>query len=101
LQKLLKHEGEPCTDAFNLGNSSGYSVLEVIRAVEQVTGIKVPYSVGMRRAGDPAVLVVSAEKVRLELGWMTQFAELEQTVESAWRWHRGMPGGLRWRCSLN
>lgn len=93
LQKLLKCEGEPGADVFNLGNGSGYSVLEVIRAVERVTGIKVHYSVGARRVGDPAVLVASAEKARLELGWKPQFAELEQIVESAWRWHRGRPGG--------
>lgn len=65
----------------------------LIKAVELVTGNKVPYLVGARRAGDPAKLVASAEKARRELGWQTQFAELEQIVESAWRWHRGRPGG--------
>jgi UDP-glucose 4-epimerase len=93
LQKLLKSEDEPCADAYNLGNGSGYSVLDVIRAVERVTGSIVPYSVGARRAGDPAVLLASTEKARRELGWQPQFAELDKIVESAWRWHRGRTGG--------
>ena len=100
LQKLQKSEGELCADAYNLGNGSGYSVLEGIKAVERVTGSKVPYSVGERRPGDPAVLVASAEKARRELGWQAQFAKLDQIVVSAWRWHRGRPEGYR-RCSLS
>ncbi|WP_338825137.1 UDP-glucose 4-epimerase [Moorella humiferrea] len=60
-------QGSP-TATYNLGSGRGYSVLEVIKAAEKVTGKKVPYRVGPRRPGDPAVLVASAEKAMAELG---------------------------------
>jgi UDP-glucose 4-epimerase len=90
LELLLK--GEP-NSVYNLGNGQGYSVLEVIQAVERVTGNKVPYEIGKRRAGDPAVLVASAVKAGRELGWRPRYGELEKIIESAWRWHRDHPGG--------
>jgi UDP-glucose 4-epimerase len=73
---------------FNVGNGSGHSVLEVIRAVEEVTGRKVPYVVGPRREGDPPALVASSEKLRNELGWKPQYSELHTIVEHAWRYAR-------------
>jgi UDP-glucose-4-epimerase GalE len=72
---------------YNLGNGQGYSVLDVLKAVERVTGEKVPYEVGLRRAGDPAVLVASAKRAVSELGWRPEFGELDDIVGSAWRWH--------------
>lgn len=80
-------------DAFNLGNGKGFSVKEVIQAVENVTGLKVPVTVGPRRAGDPAVLVASSEKIQQQLGWAPQFAELEAIVETAWQWVQKNPDG--------
>jgi UDP-glucose 4-epimerase len=85
LDRLLS--GGP-SGAFNLGNGNGYSVRQVIETAEKVTGRQVPYSVGPRRAGDPAVLVGSAQKAMKELGWKPAFAELEKIVETAWRWHQ-------------
>lgn len=87
---LLALEALPrgnCRAAYNLGNGRGYSVLEVIRAVEKVTAKKVPFTVGARREGDPAVLVASADKARAELGWQPEHGELESIVTDAWRWH--------------
>lgn len=78
--------------AYNLGNGTGYSVLEVIRVVEKVTRQKVPYEIGPRRDGDPAVLVASATKAERELGWRPIHTSLEAIVESAWRWHRKPDG---------
>lgn len=78
---------------YNLGNGLGYTVLEVIRAVEKVTGRTVPYGFGARRAGDPAVLVASAAKAESELGWRPQQASLEQIVATAWKWRRQRPDG--------
>ncbi len=93
LDQLLKEVGPARAEVYNLGNGQGYSVLEVIGAVKKVTGLHVPYDTGLRRVGDPSVLVASAKKARLELGWKPQFTKLEQIVESAWRWHRSRPGG--------
>ena len=80
--------------AYNLGTGRGYTVLEVLKVVEKVTGCQVPYEFGARRAGDPAVLVASAEKAEAELGWRCKHDELEKIVESAWRWHRNNPYGF-------
>lgn len=74
-------------EVFNLGTETGFSVLEVIEAVQQVTGKKVTYSMDARRAGDPPVLVASAKKALSLLGWSPQYRELSQIVETAWRWH--------------
>jgi UDP-glucose 4-epimerase len=87
---LLALEALPrgnCRAAYNLGNGKGYSVLEVIRAVEKVTGEKVPFTIGARREGDPAVLVAAADQAKAELGWQPEYGELESIVASAWRWH--------------
>lgn len=74
-------------EVFNLGTETGFSVLEVIEAVQQVTGKKVAYSVQGRRPGDPPVLVASAKKALSLLAWSPQYRELAQIVETAWRWH--------------
>ena len=73
--------------AFNLGNGAGFSVREVIAAVCAVTGREVPTRVLPRRAGDPAILVADATRVRRELGWRPRRAPLECIVADAWRWH--------------
>ncbi|MCC6671655.1 MAG: UDP-glucose 4-epimerase GalE [Planctomycetes bacterium] len=80
---------------FNLGNQSGTSVLEVIHAAEKVTGRKVPYVVGARRAGDPPVLVGSSAKIQEQLGWRPRFGSIEEIVGTAWRWHAAHPGGYQ------
>jgi UDP-glucose 4-epimerase len=79
--------------AYNVGTGRGYSVLEVIRTVEEVTGLKVPVKHGPRRAGDPPALVARADKIRAELGWVPKFDSLRAIVETAWRWHKAHPNG--------
>ncbi|WP_028544833.1 UDP-glucose 4-epimerase GalE [Paenibacillus taiwanensis] len=81
------------SDIFNLGNGQGFSVLEVIRTAEQVTGRPIPTAIRERRAGDPAILIASADKARRVLGWSPRRDKLEQIVESAWRWHTARPHG--------
>jgi UDP-glucose-4-epimerase GalE len=78
---------------YNLGIGRGYSVREVIRTVEEVTGKTVPVKEGARRAGDPPALVASSEKIQRELGWRPRYIELRPIVESAWNWHRTHPRG--------
>ncbi len=79
--------------AFNLGNGSGYSVLEVLQSIERVTGKAVPAADAPRRAGDPARLVASAERARQLLGWKPQKPELDQIVQDAWEWMQRHPQG--------
>lgn len=74
--------------AWNLGNGGGYSVNEVIRTVEQVTGRRVPVVDAPRRAGDPARLVADSSAIRRDLGWAPAYADLAAIVDHAWRWER-------------
>jgi UDP-glucose 4-epimerase len=78
---------------YNLGNGNGFTVREVIEAARRVTGHPIPAEVGPRRAGDPAVLIASSEKIRAELGWTPHYPEIEQIVASAWEWHQSHPNG--------
>jgi UDP-glucose 4-epimerase len=73
---------------YNIGNGQGFTVLEVIESVRRVTGKAIAVEECARRPGDPAVLVASSEKIKRELGWKPQFAELDAIVASAWEWHQ-------------
>lgn len=79
--------------AYNLGTGKGYSVLEVIRLAEAVTGTRIPYRIVGRRPGDPPVLVAASGKVREELGWTPRYPDLAPILETAWAWHRAHPNG--------
>jgi UDP-glucose 4-epimerase len=72
---------------YNLGNGRGFSNRHVIKVVREVTGHAVPIESVSRRAGDPAVLVASAERARTELGWQPQRPELRQMVADAWEFY--------------
>jgi UDP-glucose 4-epimerase len=74
--------------AFNLGNGTGFSVAEVIAAVERVTGKKVPIVEGARRAGDPARLVADSTLAKNTLGWKPQYADLDLIIAHAWAWEQ-------------
>ena len=78
---------------YNLGSGRGFSVREVIETARRVTGHKIKAIETPRRAGDPAVLVASSEKIQNELGWKPEHAELEQIIASAWAWHQKHPNG--------
>ncbi|MBI4302338.1 MAG: UDP-glucose 4-epimerase GalE [Chloroflexi bacterium] len=79
--------------AYNLGNGEGYSVLEVVQAARRVTSRDIPCQTSPRRSGDPAVLVADSSLAKEELGWTPEHAELEDIVESSWRWMRERPNG--------
>jgi len=78
---------------FNLGNGAGFSVREVIRMCEQVSGRKITALEKPRRPGDPPRLVASAQKAVTELGWKPKFPRLEDIVGTAWAWHEQHPNG--------
>jgi UDP-glucose 4-epimerase len=80
---------------YNLGTERPSSVREVIAAVERATGRRVPVRSAPRRAGDPAVLYASASRIREELGWQPQRADLNTIVADAWRWHSTHPRGFQ------
>jgi UDP-glucose 4-epimerase len=71
----------------NLGSERGYSVLEVVREVERVTGRAVPYSFAPRREGDVESLFASSDRAKSLLGWNAQWKELNDILRTAWNWH--------------
>jgi UDP-arabinose 4-epimerase len=81
-------QAERPSDSFNLGNGLGFSVAEVVRTCEEVTGRSVRTELWARRPGDPAVLVSDSSKARRMLGCMPKFPELEQQIMHAWTWFR-------------
>lgn len=80
--------GGGVSDQFNIGSGHGFSVMEIIRAVEEVSGGPVPMTKGPRRAGDPPRLVGSVDKARDVLGFVPQHSDVRHVVQSAWEWHR-------------
>jgi UDP-glucose 4-epimerase len=86
--------GERAGGIYNLGcGGDGYSVNQVLEMGRQVTGKEIPARLGPRRAGDPAVLIASSEKIKRELGWKPEFQDLRVIIESAWRWMQTHPHG--------
>ncbi|HZD51139.1 MAG TPA: UDP-glucose 4-epimerase GalE [Silvibacterium sp.] len=73
---------------YNLGNGVGFSVREVIEAARRVTGHAIPVEECPRRPGDPAVLIASSEKISRELGWKPEYIQLDDIIETAWKWHQ-------------
>jgi len=80
----------PC-EVFNLGTGIGVSVLEAVQAFERVSGKKLPYHIGPRRAGDIIAVYANNDKARRELDWETQYS-LDDMMRSAWEWEKKMAG---------
>jgi UDP-glucose 4-epimerase len=78
----------------NVGLGTGFSVKDVIRASERVTGRAVPVKLAGRRPGDPAVLVANPQALIRALDWKPRFSQLEEIVATAWEWHRLHPTGF-------
>jgi UDP-glucose 4-epimerase len=89
----LKKIDEVGPRIFNMGNGSGYSNRQVIETVQRVTGEKITVEVSPRREGDPARLVSSSARIREELGWIPEYPELAQMIETAWAWRQRHPNG--------
>jgi UDP-glucose 4-epimerase len=81
-------EAERPSDVFNLGNANGFSVRDVIAAVERITGLPVSSVVVPRRPGDPPTLVGNGDKARRILGWRPRLDRLDTIIETAWRWEQ-------------
>lgn len=92
LQSLCKGGN---SQAYNLGNGTGFSVQAVIEAAERVTGKRIPVVEGPRREGDPARLVADSRQAREKLGWQPQYAALDTIIEHAWQWELKTHPGTR------
>jgi UDP-glucose 4-epimerase len=86
---------ETGSGAYNLGNGQGFSNRDVIEAARRITGDEIPVREEPRRAGDPAELYASNARARAELGWEVRYTNLEDIIESAWRWHEAHPEGYK------
>lgn len=89
LEKIAKGPG---LEAYNLGTGKGYSVLEVIQAFEKASGIKIPYRIMPRRAGDITATYANPDKALRELGWKAEKG-IEEMCADSWRWQSGNPNG--------
>ena len=90
----------PGMRAFNLGADRGFSVLEVIAACRDVTGIPIEYRMGPRRPGDPPLLVADSSLARTTLGWRPSRSQLDKIVASAWAWFSSPArGAANGRCT--
>jgi UDP-glucose 4-epimerase len=85
LEYLRKNQ---ISEVFNLGNTNGFSVKEVIDTVKQVTGKEISIVECSRRAGDPPILVGSASKAKEILDWQPKYPQLETIIQHAWNWHQ-------------
>jgi UDP-glucose-4-epimerase GalE len=93
IRALAHLEAAGPSATFNLGNGRPFSVRDVIGAVEQVSGARVPWIAADRRPGDPAILFASSDRIQADLGWRPRFADPAGIVETAWRWMREHPRG--------
>jgi len=85
---------EPDTqEVYNIGTGNGQSVLDIIKACELVSGHKVKYTIVERRPGDAPELVADPRKLQARLGWKPQYPDIEDTVRTAWVWHKNSPDG--------
>ncbi|AME05673.1 UDP-glucose 4-epimerase GalE [Bacillus siamensis] len=80
---------------FNLGSSSGFSVLEMVNAARQATGRGIKIRAAERRPGDPGTLIASSDKARNILGWNPKQTDITEIVVSAWNWHQHHPNGYK------
>lgn len=93
LQAMRYLRADGASDVFNLGNSAGHSVLEVVDAVRRVTGRDVPVTFSERRPGDADRLVASSDKARAVLGWTPARGDIDTIVRDAWTWRQAHPKG--------
>ena len=92
VKALKKIEENAGLSIYNLGTGHGYSVLDIVKNFEEATGVKIPYSIKPRRAGDIATCYCDPSKAERELGWKAEFGIREMCADS-WRWQKNNPNG--------
>lgn len=93
VKALAKIKDKSGLNIYNLGTGVGYSVLDVVKNFEEATGVKVPYVIKPRRAGDIAICYSDASKAKKELGWVAEKGIREMCADS-WRWQKNNPNGF-------
>jgi len=92
-QLAVEHLEPGMERVYNIGSGNGTTVMEVVKACEDVIGRSVPHVLSARRPGDPAVLIASPDRLKNELGWVPKYSDIHTIVDSAWRWHQNHPHG--------
>ena len=92
VKALKKIEENAGLCVYNLGTGVGYSVLDIVKNFEEATGVKIPYVIKPRRAGDIATCYSDATKAKEELGWTAKYGIKEMCADS-WRWQKNNPNG--------
>lgn len=87
----MAEQRAPLCETFNLGTGNGNSVLQVVNLFEEVNGVKVPYVIGPRRAGDVEAMYADTQKSATLLGWRTE-RSLADSLRDAWRWQQALAG---------
>lgn len=82
----LKHSGRPGIRCYNIGTGTSYSVRQMLREAERITGRKIAARVVGRRPGDPAILCASPRRIMEEMGWRPEHSSLQEIIQSAWKW---------------
>jgi UDP-glucose 4-epimerase len=93
LNNLLDGKNKKQLNLYNLGTGEGVSVIEVIQSFEKVSGKKLSYTVGARRAGDVIAVYADNSLVKKELGWSPIYS-LDDMMSSAWKWQLNLEGQL-------
>ena len=93
VKALKKIEEKAGFKVYNLGTGQGYSVLDIVKNFEAATGVKVPYVIKERRAGDIATCYSDATKAKEELGWVAERG-IKEMCEDSWRWQSNNPNGF-------
>ncbi|WP_287388051.1 UDP-glucose 4-epimerase GalE [Lachnospira sp.] len=89
---IKKIAENPGVKIYNLGTGNGYSVLDIVKNFEEATGVKIPYVIKERRAGDIATCYCDASLAKKELGWEAK-RDLKQMCADSWRWQSNNPNG--------
>lgn len=92
VKALKKIEENAGLQIYNLGTGTGYSVLDIVKNFEEANGLKIPYTIKPRRAGDIATCYADPSKAKAELGWEAQYGIKEMCADS-WRWQKNNPNG--------
>ena len=93
VKAIEKIKENPGLKIYNLGTGKGYSVLDIVKNFEAATGIKIPYEIKPRRAGDIATNYADASLAKKELGWVAE-RDIKEMCEDSWRWQRMNPNGF-------
>ncbi|MGB4351455.1 MAG: GDP-mannose 4,6-dehydratase [Tissierellaceae bacterium] len=91
MDKILDTNG---INVYNLGTGIGYSVLDLVKSFERVTGVRIPYKITNRRPGDIAICYADPSKAYKELGWKAE-KNLKDMCRDAWRWQLNNPNGYQ------